>query len=210
MRMHRFHQPLLDRLLKGMVWVACIAILLRFLGVFTLVTQLTLLLVCLSVVTAFAGWRAMRQGMVYARWYLIAQLFSTVPVLIGIVGVRLGIYAYDGFMNYQAVYFAELILLAVAQHDRVRILQDKQKQLERAHELALAERNSYLEAEVAERSKRLDEMDRRAAFVTEVQAVAKRVAGGEFSARLPHAQGGAGSRRSATSCAPPCRRSLPK
>ena len=181
----RTHQPLLDRVLKGMVWVACIAIVLRLLGVFTLVTQLTLLLVCLSVVTAFAGWRAMRQGMVYARWYLAAQLFSTVPALVGIVGVRLGIYAYDGFMNYQAVYFAELILLAVAQHDRVRILQDKQKELERAHEHALAERNSYLEAEVVERSKRLEEMDRRAAFVTEVQAVTKRVAGGEFSARLP-------------------------
>ncbi len=184
----RTHQPRLDAFFKGMIFVACIAILLRFLGVYTLVTQFTLLLTGLSVVTVLAGWRAMQQGLVYARWYLVAQLFCAVPTLIGILGVRLGSYAYDGFINYQFLYFAQLVMLSIAQHDRVRILQDKQKELERAHEHTLAERNSYLEAEVVERNKRLDEMDRRAAFVTEVQAVTKRVAGGEFSARLPGAE----------------------
>lgn len=182
------HQPRMDAFFKGTIGVACFAILLRAFGVYTPVTQLTLLLSGLSVVTVLAGWRAMRQGLVYARWYLLAQLFCTVPALVGIVGVRIGLYAYDGFINYQFLFFAQLIMLSIAQHDRVRILQDKQKELERDHEQALEERNRYLEAEVAERSKRLEEMGRRAAFVTEVQAVTKRVAGGEFSARLPHAQ----------------------
>ncbi|SFU96850.1 7TM-DISM domain-containing protein [Pseudoduganella namucuonensis] len=181
----RGRMPRFDRLFRAMILAACAGIALRLCGVFTLVTQLTLALMALSSVTTLAAWRAWRMGMEHARWFFFAQLCSTVPVAVGLAGVRLGLYAYDGFVNFQGIYFAELLLLAVAQHDHVRRTQDRQRKLEREHERALAERNAFLEAEMAARSAALAAMERRVAFVAEVGAVTQRVAGGEFSARLP-------------------------
>jgi two-component system, OmpR family, sensor histidine kinase BaeS len=180
----RARMPRFDRIFVAMIVAACIGIGLRLGGVFTPVTQLTLALMAMTSLTAVAAWHAWRLGMVHARWFFFAQLCSTVPVAVGLAGIRLGIYAYDGFVNFQGIYFAELLLLAVAQHDHVRHTQDRQRKLEREHERALAERNAFLEAEMVNRTNALAAMERRAAFIAEVGAVTQRVAGGEFTARL--------------------------
>ncbi len=180
----RIRMPRFDRIFVAIIAAACAGIVLRLCGVFTLVTQLTLALMAMTSVTALAAWHAWRIGMVHARWFFFAQLCSTVPVAVGLAGIRLGIYAYDGFVNFQGIYFAELLLLAVAQHDHVRHTQNRQRKLEREHERALAERNAFLEAEMVNRTNALAAMERRAAFIAEVGAVTQRVAGGEFTARL--------------------------
>jgi two-component system, OmpR family, sensor histidine kinase BaeS len=180
----RTRMPRFDRIFVAMIAAACIGIGLRLGGVFTPVTQLTLVLMAMTSITAVAAWRAWRIGMVHARWFFFAQLCSTVPVTVGLAGIRLGFYAYDGFVNFQGIYFAELLLLAVAQHDHVRQMQDRQRKLERDHERALAERNAFLEAEMVNRTNALAAMERRAAFIAQVGAVTQRVAGGEFTARL--------------------------
>lgn len=184
----RTQMPRFDLVFRAMILLACLGILLRLCGVYTLVAQLALALMALTSVTALAAWQAWRRGVVHARWFFFAQLTSTVPLAVGLAGVRFGFYAYDGFVNFQGIYFAELLLLAVAQHDHVRLVQDRQRELEQAHERALAERNAYLEAEMSARSRALEAMERRAAFVAEVGAVTQRVAGGEFAARLPMPQ----------------------
>jgi signal transduction histidine kinase len=180
----RARMPRYDRIFVAIIVAACIGIALRLAGVFTPVTQLTLVLMAMTSITALAAWHAWRMGMVHARWFFFAQFCSTVPVAVGLAGIRLGLYAYDGFVNFQGIYFAELLLLAVAQHDHVRRMQDRQRKLEQEHERALAERNAFLEAEMVNRSNAMAAMERRAAFVAEVGAVTQRVAGGEFTARL--------------------------
>lgn len=181
----RLRQPRFDLVFRAMIVLACCGILARLCGVVTLVAQLALWLMMLTSLTVLAAWQAWRRGAVHARWFFFAQLCSTVPLAVGLAGVRLGFYAYDGFVNFQGIYFAELLLLALAQHDHVRLIQNRQRELEQAHERALAERNAYLEAEMSARSRALAAMERRAAFVAEVGAVTQRVAGGEFAARLP-------------------------
>lgn len=180
----RTRMPRYDFLFSVMICAACLGIALRLAGVYTFVTQLTLVLMALSSITTLAAWHAWRIGMVYARWFFFAQLFSTVPLAIGLAGIRMGFYAYDGFVNFQGIYFAELLMLAVAQHDHVRRMQNRQRTLELAHERALAERNAFLEAEMVNRTNVLAAMERRAVFIAEVGAVTQRVAGGEFTARL--------------------------
>ncbi|WP_420472719.1 sensor domain-containing diguanylate cyclase [Noviherbaspirillum sp. ST9] len=152
-----------DRLLKAMVWLSVAAIAFRLAGVYGGVTRALMVLVVLhAIVTTLAGWIAWRKGVVYARWYVIAQTLYSATVAVGVIGSRLGMYSYEGFFWAELAYFGELLLLSVAQYDRMRIIQRDKDAAEQRYQAALESKNQELESQVAERTRSLEEARNRA------------------------------------------------
>ncbi|HYD62723.1 MAG TPA: diguanylate cyclase [Noviherbaspirillum sp.] len=159
--------PWTDRMLRALFWLSIAAIALRVAGVYSLVTRIVMVLVVLhAVVTPLAGWHAWRKGVIYARWYVIAQVLYSATVAFGVVGTRLGLYTYDAFLWAELAYFGELLLLSVAQYDRMRILQRDKEMAEQRYQQALENKNHELESQVAERTRSLDEARRRAELLS--------------------------------------------
>ena len=153
-------QPWSDRYLRFLIWGSLGVIAMRLCGVYTLVTQLAILMVLLDAGTPLVGWLAYRRGVQYARWYVLAQLvYSAVLgtlITLGILKVHL--FTYDVFVYAEFAFLGQLLLLSVAQYDRMKILLRDSAQAERLYqqtlELAVAERTGELEAarERADRS----------------------------------------------------------
>lgn len=159
----RQHSPWTDRLLQALVWLSIAAIALRLAGVYGMVTRALMVLVVMhAIVTLAAGWSAWRKGVVYARWYVIAQALYSATVAVGVIGSRLGLYSYEGFFWAELAYFGELLLLSVAQYDRMRILQRDKDAAEQNYQSALESKNQELESQVAERTRSLEEARNRA------------------------------------------------
>lgn len=152
-----------DRLLQVLMWLSIAAIALRIAGVYGMVTRALMALVVLhAVVTLVAGWSAWRKGVVYARWYVTAQALYSATVAFGVIGSRLGLYSYEAFHWAELAYFSELLLLSVAQYDRMRILQRDKDMAEQRYQAALESKNQELESQVAERTRSLEEARQRA------------------------------------------------
>ncbi|MES2016990.1 MAG: ATP-binding protein [Pseudomonadota bacterium] len=147
----RQNQPGSDRYLRCMIWASVAVIVLRVLGVFTLVTQLAVLLILLDAGTPLVGWLAYRRGLRYARWYVIAQLLYTalMATLITLVAFKVRVLSYTTFVYAEMAFLGQLLLLSVAQYDRMLILRRDTAQAERRYqealELAVAERTRELE-----------------------------------------------------------------
>ncbi|MES2257156.1 MAG: ATP-binding protein [Pseudomonadota bacterium] len=144
-------QPWSDRYLQCMIWSALAIIALRLCGVYTLVTQLTIAMLLLDAGTPLVGWLAYRRGLLYARWYMAAQLlYSAVMatlIFIGILRVRL--YSYDVFILVECAFFGQLLLLMMAQYDRTHVLR-------RASAASDSRYRAELEEAVAERTRELE------------------------------------------------------
>jgi hypothetical protein len=176
--------PKFDLFFRGMVVLAVFGIILRLAGVFTFVTQLAIILSVFAVATPVAAWLAWRNGVVYARWYFIAQLLYTVAIAAGIFGFRYEKFSYDYLFYCELSFFGELLLLGVAQQDRMRLLKTERVLVEQKYKAALEESNAELEREVYERTRTLQEAYKRTQFLGEVRVATRRIADGEFSVRL--------------------------
>ena len=156
----RGQQPWSDRYLRFLIWASVGVIALRLCGVYMLVTQLAVLMLLLDVATPLVGWIAYRRGVLYARWYVMAQLLYTAVmgalIVLGLLRVRM--FSYDTFVYAEIAFLGHLLLLSVAQYDRMLVMRRDSAQAERRYkemlELAVAERTLELEAarERADRS----------------------------------------------------------
>ncbi|HYD96314.1 MAG TPA: diguanylate cyclase [Noviherbaspirillum sp.] len=159
--------PWTDRLLRALVWLSLATIVLRLADLHGLVTRITMALVVLhAIVAPLAGWNAWRGGVVYARWYVGAQVLYSMTVAVGVVVTRLGMYSYDAFLWAELAFFGELLLLSVAQYDRMRILQRDKEAAEQRYHHALENKNQELETQVADRTRSLDKARRRAEWLS--------------------------------------------
>lgn len=153
-------QPWSDRYLRAMIWISAGVIVMRLCGVYTLVTQLAILMVLLDAATPLVGWLAYRRGVLYARWYVMAQLLytSVMGTLITLALFKVRLASYDAFVYAEVAFLGQLLLLSVAQYDRMRVMRRDSAQAERRYqealELAVAERTQEVEAarERADRS----------------------------------------------------------
>lgn len=154
--------PKSERFYQILMWCALGAIVLRLAGIHT-ASQLVMLLVVLSGTTAISAWLAMRKGVVYARWYLAAQLVYAGINSVSILAYIAGLYApTDAVLYAEIAYFGELLMLSFAQYDRIRILQRDKEQVERSYQSVLETKNQELEAQVAERTRHLEQARRHA------------------------------------------------
>lgn len=176
--------PRFDRYFALIIFFAVCGIALRMAGVYTFVIRMAVVLSLLCLATPFAAWYAWKKGIVYARWYFLAQLLYSAAVAIGFGGSALGRLTPDYFLYCEMAFFGELLLLGVAQHDRMRILRNERVEVERKYKSALEQTNAELEREVEERTRRLEQAYKRSQFLTEVKIATRRIADGEFSVRL--------------------------
>ncbi|HYD81894.1 MAG TPA: ATP-binding protein [Paucimonas sp.] len=176
--------PRIDASFTVIIWIASCGILLRMLGVFSPVTLLSIALMFSSVLTPIVAWLVYRQGVLYARWYLFAQILYVMTIATGLIGTRLGWFSYSTIIYAQVAFLGELLFLAVAQHDRVRLLQHERHSAERRYQKELQRRIQLLDMQVEERSRSLNQARLRSQFLDEARAVTKLVASGDFSVRM--------------------------
>ena len=142
--------PWSDRFLRLLIWASIACILLRFAGVYTFVTKASNFLMILDAATPIIGWLALRRGVSYARWYLIAQLFYSTMIVVGVALAEATYYNFGGFIYAEVAFFGQLLLLSVAQYDRMRALQRDKERAEKHYQ-------EELRIEVAERTRDLED-----------------------------------------------------
>lgn len=142
--------PWCDRYFQLLIWASVACIVLRVAGVYTFVTKAANVLVILDAATPIVGWLALRRGVSYARWYLIAQLFYSTMIVVGVMLAQLTYYAFGGFIYAEVAFFGQLLLLSVAQYDRMRVLQRDKERAEQHYQ-------EELKIQVAERTRDLEE-----------------------------------------------------
>lgn len=139
-----------ERYFLMLILLSVIGIVLRLAGVYLQVTLLAIAMLALNAATPAIGWLALRRGVLYARWYVLAQLTYSTTFVLGALIWWLSSGSHGGFILAQYTFFGQLLLLAVAQYDRMRILQrDKERR-----ELDYQER---LETQIAQRTRDLEE-----------------------------------------------------
>ena len=150
----RGHQPWSDRYLRFLIWTSVAAIVLRMFGVYTTVTQIAVAMVVFDAATPIVGWFALRRGVLYARWYMLAQMLYTAVMLAIILAaaLKVRIFSYNLFVYAEMAFMGQMLLLSVAQYDRMQVLRRDSAKAERQYqqtlELAVAERTRELEAAV--------------------------------------------------------------
>jgi two-component system, OmpR family, sensor histidine kinase BaeS len=181
--------PKFDLYFRCIVGTAVFGMILRFAGVYTFVTQLSVVLSVFSIGTPFAAAIAWRNGVVYARWYFFAQLLYSGSITAGIFAFTYDHISFNYLFYCELSFFGELLLLGVAQQDRMRFLKTERVQVEQQYKAALEESNAELEREVYERTRTLQEAYKRTQFLSEVKVATRRIADGEFSVRLQEGEG---------------------
>ncbi|CAN5243583.1 hypothetical protein BH11PSE11_BH11PSE11_17510 [soil metagenome] len=147
--------PWCDRFFQALIWASVTGICLRVAGVYAPVTQLSMLLMMLDIVTPLIGWLALTRGVSYARWYIVAQILYSTMIVAGITLANLTDYNFGGFIYAEFGFFGQLMLLSVAQYDRMRVREREKKLAEKiAHET--------LETQVAERTRDLEDARQKA------------------------------------------------
>jgi signal transduction histidine kinase/DNA-binding NarL/FixJ family response regulator len=137
--------PWADRYFRFMIWVSVGAIVLRAFGVHTPVTQVAVVLVFMDAVSPLVGWLALRRGVSHARWYIMAQLLYSSMVVISVKLAELTSYSYGGFVFAEISFVGQLMLLSIAQYDRMRTLRRDKEEYEKRYQ-------SALETEIRERT----------------------------------------------------------
>ncbi|MDM5177260.1 7TM diverse intracellular signaling domain-containing protein [Massilia sp. DJPM01] len=177
--------PRFDRYFCGVIALALVGIVLRTLGLQVAVVQVTIALVLTHAIAPVLAIVALRGRAVFARWYLLAQLVYSTALIVGIAGVRYAELSYDNYFFYcQLAFIAELVLLGVAQQDRVRILQREKSAFEQKYNTALQLNNAELARQLEQRTGQLREAQQRTAFMASVKTTTGRIANGEFGVRL--------------------------
>jgi two-component system, OmpR family, sensor histidine kinase BaeS len=177
--------PRFDWYFRGVIALAIAGIALRTLGFHVPVVQVAVTLVFAHAIAPVVAIIVLGKDAVFARWYLIAQLVYNATLIIGIVGARVGVLNYENYFFYcQLAFIAELLLLGVAQQDRVRILQNKKSALEQKYNAALQANNAELVRQLEQRTEQLREAQQRSEFMAAVKTATGRIANGQFSVRL--------------------------
>jgi len=177
--------PRFDKYFCVVITLAVAGIVLRTFGFQIAVVQVTIALLLTHAIAPIVAIVALRGQAVFARWYLAAQLVYNATLIIGITGVRFAELSYENYFFYcQLAFIAELVLLAVAQQDRVRMLQREKSTFEQKYNVALQLNNLELARQLKQRTCQLQEAQQRTAFMAAVKATTGRIANGEFSARL--------------------------
>lgn len=167
--------PRFDKYFCVVIALAVAGIVLRALGFHVAVVQITVALLLTHAIAPVVAIIALGRKAVFARWYLVAQLVYNATLIIGIAGVRYAELSYENYFFYcQLAFIAELVLLAVAQQDRVRMLQREKMAFEQKYNTALEANNAQLASQLAQRT----------AFLATVTTATGRIAKGEFSVRL--------------------------
>lgn len=181
----RQFMPRFDKYFVGVILLAIAGIVLRTLGLQVAVIQVTIALLFTHAIAPVVAILALRGRAVFARWYLVAQLVYNAALIIGIAGIRLAELSYENYFFYcQLAFIAELVLLGVAQQDRVRILQRKKSAFEQKYNTALELNNAELAKQLEQRTCQLREAQQRTEFLAAVKTTTGRIANGEFSVRL--------------------------
>jgi two-component system, OmpR family, sensor histidine kinase BaeS len=147
--------PVADWYFRILMWASAAGLALRFAGVYAPVNQFAILLMMFDALTPIAGWLALRRGVSYARWYVVAQLLYSTMIVIGVWLAQVTVYDYGGFIFAEIAFFGQLLLLSVAQYDRMRVLQRDKDIAERRYQ-------GELRAQVAERTRDLEQARRHA------------------------------------------------
>lgn len=177
--------PRFDKYFCVVITLAVAGIVLRTLGFQVAVVQVTMALLLTHAIAPMVAIVALRGQAVFARWYLAAQLVYNAALIIGITGVRFAELSYENYFFYcQLAFIAELVLLAVAQQDSVRILQREKSTFEQKYNTALQLNNLELARQLKQRTSQLQEAQRRTEFMAAVKTTTGRIANGEFNARL--------------------------
>jgi signal transduction histidine kinase/CheY-like chemotaxis protein len=142
--------PWSDRYFQFMIWASAAAIVARAFGVFTPVTQALVVLITLDALTPIAGWLAWKRGVSYARWYIVAQLLYSTMIVASIMIAQWTSYSYGGFIFAEVSFVGQLLLLSIAQYDRMRVLQRDKAEYEKRYQ-------EKLEADIESRTHDLQE-----------------------------------------------------
>lgn len=177
--------PRFDKYFCVVITLAIVGIVLRTLGFQVAVVHVTIALLLTHAIAPIVAIVALGDRAVFARWYLVAQLVYNATLIVGIAGVRFAELSYENYFFYcQLAFIAELVLLAVAQQDRVRILQREKSTFEQKYNTALQFNNLELARQLKQRTRQLQEAQQRTEFMAAVKTATGRIANGEFSVRL--------------------------
>lgn len=177
--------PRFDLYFLAVIGLAVAAIGMRALGFHFPVVQVAIALVFAHAIAPMVAIIALGGRAAYARWYLMAQLVYNVALIVGIIGARFAELNYENYFFYcQLAFIAELVLLGMAQHDRVRILQGKKSAFEQKYNTALQVNNAELARQLDQRTRQLHEAQQRTEFMAALKTTTGRIANGEFSVRL--------------------------
>jgi two-component system, OmpR family, sensor histidine kinase BaeS len=142
--------PVADWYFRILLWASVAGIAVRVAGVYAPVNLFAIMLMVFDALTPVAGWLALRRGVSYARWYIVAQLLYSTMIVVGVWLAQLTFYDYGGFIFAEIAFFGQLLLLSVAQYDRMRVLQ-------RDKDMADQRYQEELRAQVAERTRDLEQ-----------------------------------------------------
>lgn len=177
--------PRFDRYFCVVIGLAFAGIVMKMLGLHVAVVQMTVALLLTHAIAPVVAIVALGRRAVFARWYLAAQLVYNATLIIGVAGVRFAELSYENFFVYcQLAFIAELVLLAVAQQDRVRLLQREKSTFEQKYNAALEANNAALARQLEQRTTQLRQAQQRTAFMAAVKTATGRIANGEFGVRL--------------------------
>ncbi len=150
--------PRTDRVLVAAVIVLAGGIALRLLGLWTLPLLLSHAALALLVLLALVGMAAWRRGISYARWFVAAWLIYGGMLLVNalhVTGVISWLHAGLLYPVAQSLNLLEIVMLAIAQAERYRVLQDEQAAAEQRYRELLESHNEDLERRVGERTHEL-------------------------------------------------------
>lgn len=150
--------PRTDRVLVAAVAVLAAGIGLRLLGLWTVPFVLAHLAIASLFLLAFVGIAAWRRGATYARWFVAAWLLYGGMLLLNalhVSGAVSWLHTDQIYPLAQTLNLIEIIMLAIAQSDRMRLLQGEQQAAEQRYRALLESHNEMLERRVGERTHEL-------------------------------------------------------
>lgn len=150
--------PRTDRVLKGAVIVLGGGVVLRLLGLWTLPLLLSHAAIGLTVLLALVGVAAWRRGITYARWFVAAWVMYGGMLLLNalhVTGVVSWLHTGQLYPIAQTLNLLEIVMLAIAQADRYRVLQGERREAEQRYRTLLESHNEDLERRVGERTHEL-------------------------------------------------------
>lgn len=150
--------PRTDRILVAAVTVLAGGIALRLLGLWTVPLLLSHAALGLLVLLPLVGMAAWRRGITYARWFVAAWLVYGGMLLLNalhVAGVVSWLHTGLLYPLAQTLNLLEIMMLAIAQADRYRVLQREQAEAEQRYRELLESHNEVLERQVGERTHEL-------------------------------------------------------
>ncbi|SHH54193.1 7TM diverse intracellular signaling domain-containing protein [Massilia sp. CF038] len=181
----RRNMPRFDAFFVALIVLALAGIALRLLGWHLAVVQLTAALVFVHGIAPIVAIVALGREARFARWYLVAQVVYHLTLVIGMLGVRYAELSYENYFVYcQLAFIADLLLLGVAQQDRLRLLRLEKTAFEQRYHSALALNNADMVRQLAQQTTQLHEARQRSAFLAAVKTATGRIADGQFGVRL--------------------------